>query len=233
MRTIQEKSSPLRDLSRNIRDHLLEDLAQENTDNIKATYSEKYSFYLLTMPVSKEVYVFDTRHSMEDGSSRVTVWNSIEPTCMYVGRDQTVYLGKAGFLCEYDTYLDDVHPYYIKYYTGYLQFDGQMISTILKKIAVTVIGGAGQLFRFKYAFDYSGYFQTESVTLQSNYIAYYGVSLYNQPTSLYSTGIFTDIPTVQAGGAGKVLQFGFETTVNNSPVSIQRIDIYTKSGNIL
>ena len=233
MRTIQEKSSPIRDLSKNVRDHLLEDLAQEDYANIKATFSEKYSFYLLTLPVTKEVYVFDTRHTMEDGTSRVTTWNSIEPTCMFVARDQTVYLGKAGFLCEYDTYLDDTASYIIKYYTGYMQFDGQSIASILKKIAVTVIGGAGQVFSFKYAFDYSGYFQTESVIIQSSFIAYYGVSLYNQPNSVYSTGIFTDIPSVQAGGAGKVMQFGFETIVNNNPVSIQRIDIYTKTGKIV
>ncbi len=233
MRTIQEKSSPLRDLSRNIRDHLLEDLAQEDFDDIKSCFSEKYSFYLLVLPVTREVYCFDTRHTMEDGSSRVTNWNSIEPVTMYVSRDQTVYLGKAGFLCEYDGYLDDTESYIIKYYTGYLQFDGQSISSILKKIAVTVIGGAGQQFFFRYAFDYSGYFQAQSVTIESAYIAYYGVSMYNEPTSLYSTGVFTATPTVQAGGAGKVLQFGFETTVNNAPVSIQRIDIYTKSGKIL
>lgn len=152
---------------------------------------------------------------------------------MYVSRDQTVYIGKAGYLCEYDGYLDDTSVYYIKYYTGYMQFDGQSIASILKKISVTVIGGAGQLFNFKYAFDYSGYFQTESVTIQSNYISYYGVSMYNLPNVVYSTGIFTDIPTVQAGGAGKVMQFGFETTVNDSPVSIQRIDIYTKTGKIV
>ena len=229
MRTIQEKSSPLRDLSRNVRDHLIEDLTQEDYANIKSAYSETNSFYMLILPIMKEVYVFDTRHTMEDGSSRVTTWNSIEPACMYVSRDQTVYLGKAGFLCKYDTYLDDNLPYFIKYYTGYLQFSGQSILSLLKKIAVTVVGGASQTFYFKYAFDYS-YFQTESVTINSSLIAYYGVSLYNQPSTLYSTGIFTDIPTVQAGGSGKVIQFGFETTVSESPVSIQRIDIYTKSG---
>jgi hypothetical protein len=57
--------------------------------------------------------------------------------------------------------------------------------------------------------------------------------MYNDVNTFYSSGIFTDIPTVQAGGAGKILQFGFETVVSGSPVSIQRIDIYTKSGKIL
>jgi hypothetical protein len=233
MRTIQEKSSPIRDLSKNVRDHLLDDMAQETLANIKSCFSEKYSFYLLSLPITKEVYVFDTKHQMEDGSSRVTTWNSIEPTCFCVTRDQNIYLGKTGYLCEYTGYLDNASNYVMKYYTGYLQFDGAAMSSILKKIATTVIGGSAQPITFKYAFDYSSNFQSQTVNITTGYISYYGVSMYNDVNTFYSSGIFTDIPTVQAGGAGKILQFGFETVVSGSPVSIQRIDIYTKSGKIL
>jgi hypothetical protein len=233
MRTIQEKSSPMRNLSKNVRDHLLEDVSQEVLADIKSCFSEKESFYLMSLPVTGEVYVFDTRHQLEDGSSRITIWTDIEPTAMYVSRDQTLYLGKPGFLCTYGGYLDDTADYLMKYYTGYLHFDGSSMSSILKKIAVTVIGGSSQQISFKYAFDYSSNFRSETVYITTGNVSYYGVSMYNEPDSFYSTGIFTDIPSIQAGGAGKILQFGFETTVSGSPVSIQRIDIYTKSGKIL
>lgn len=233
MRTIQEKSSPLRDLSKNVRDHLIDDLSDEDFANIKSCFSEKYSFYLLTLPVTKEVYVFDTRHQMQDGSSRITTWTDIEPTTLFVSREQTIYLGKPGFLCTYGGYLDDTADYLMKYYTGYLYFDSTSMSSILKKIAVTVIGGSAQQISFKWAFDYSSNFQSETVYITTGNISYYGVAMYNEPNSFYSTGTFTDIPTVQAGGSGKIVQFGFETTVSGSPVSIQRIDIYTKSGKIL
>lgn len=233
MRTIQEKSSPMRDISKNVRDHLIADLEQETLGKIRSCYSEKYSFYLLSLPQTGEVYVFDTRHSMEDGSARVTTWDSIEPTSFCVTREQDVLIGKPGFLCEYSGYLDHTSNYVLKYYTGYLAFNEGQISVILKKIATTVIGGQGQTINFKYAFDYSSNFRTQSATIETSYISYYGVSMYNEATSVYSTGIFSAIPRVNIGGAGKVLQIGFETVISGQEISIQRFDIYTKSGKIL
>jgi hypothetical protein len=233
MRTIQEKSMPLRDLSKNIRDHLLDDLDQETMDNVKSCFFERDSFYMLSLPQTRELYVFDTRHPLEDGAARVTTFTNLEPTSFCITKDNNLYFGRPGYLCEYTGYIDDTNSYVMKYYTGYLSFDGGSISSILKKMMVTLIGGSGQTVNFKYAFDYSTNFQTESAQIETGYIAYYGVSLYNQPTTVYSSGIFTDIASIQAGGAGKVAQFGFEATVNNAPLSIQRIDIFTKSGKIL
>ena len=60
MRTIQEKSVPFRDISKNVRNDLMGILAGETLANVKAVYSEVNAFYLLTLPANQSVYVFDT-----------------------------------------------------------------------------------------------------------------------------------------------------------------------------
>ena len=80
MRTIQEKSAPLRDLSKNIRDHLAIDINFETLANVKSVYSSINSFYLMTMPASSIVYCLDTKTSLPDGSAKITIWDNILPT---------------------------------------------------------------------------------------------------------------------------------------------------------
>jgi hypothetical protein len=55
MRTIQEKSAPLRDLSKNVRFDLNSSLASETLANLKSVYSEKEAFYLLVLPATFQV----------------------------------------------------------------------------------------------------------------------------------------------------------------------------------
>ncbi len=46
MRTIQEKSAPMRDISANVRDDLVLEISLETAADIKAVYSDKEAFYL-------------------------------------------------------------------------------------------------------------------------------------------------------------------------------------------
>lgn len=48
-----------------------------------------------------------------------------------------------------------------------------------------------------------------------------------------SAGIGVNTISLPLSGSGKVLQFGVEATVNDNPVSIQKIDVYLKTGKIL
>ena len=45
-----------------------------------------------------------------------------------------------------------------------------------------------------------------------------------------SIGVGVNSINVPLGGSGKVVQFGVESTVDDTPVSIQKIDIYLKTG---
>ena len=93
-RTIQEKSMPMRDISKNVRTDLMK-LSTLQTNAIKSVYSSDNAFYLLTLPDSNTVYCFDMRTPLEDGSHRATTWSSMYPLSFAVLEDGKIYIGLA------------------------------------------------------------------------------------------------------------------------------------------
>jgi len=236
LRTIQEKSAPLRDLSKNVRNDLMQALSLETLVNCKAVYSEINAFYLLTLPISKQVYVFDTKTQLQDGSARVTVWDSIEPTCFLSRRNGDLLIGKSGYIGKYDTYLDNTSTYRLQYFTNYADFGDIGITSILKKILVTVIGGSNQGFTIKWGFDFAGQYFSENVSIPTSTVAQYGISEYGangSPVAYYSSGIQLQVLVSQATGSGKAVQTGYETDINGFAVSIQKIEIQAKRGKLV
>jgi len=236
LRTIQEKSAPLRDLSKNVRNDLMAALALETLANCKAVYSEINGFYLLSLPIAKQVYVFDTKVQLQDGSARVTVWDTLEPTCFLSKRNGDLLFGKIGYIGKYDTYLDNTSTYRLQYFTNYADFGDIGITSILKKILVTVIGGSSQGFTIKWSFDFSGQAFSESIIIPPSTVSQYGIAEYGangSPVAVYSNGIQLQVLVSQATGSGKAVQTGYETDINGFAVSIQKIEIQAKRGKLV
>ena len=226
-RTIQEKSAPMRDISANVRDDLVQDLSVENLDDIKAVYSDTNAFYLITFPLSKTTYCFDTRKALQDGSARVTTW-SLVPRAMFSTRAKTLLMGFAGYIGKYSTNLDNATKYRMQYYTNYFDLSKPSVIKILKKISFTIIGAANAVITLKYAFDYSNNYTSRQVTIGNVVIAEYGVAEYG--IGEYTSGIIFDNQRIQASGSGSILQLGIEVTVNNFDLSIQKLDVFCKEG---
>jgi hypothetical protein len=228
MRTIQEKSAPLRDLSKNVRFDLNTSLSGETLANVKSVYSEKEAFYLLTLPASFQVYCFDTKQSLQDGSSRVTKWDSIAPTCLRSLRNGDLYIGKNGYIGKYDGYLDDTNTYQFVYYTNNADLGNPNQISILKAVSAIVIGGSNQYLTIRWGFDYSGSYQAENVYLPDQTSYEYGTAQYN--IAEYTGGIAIKTLRANASGFGKILQTGYETTINGISFSLQKIEIRAKDG---
>lgn len=236
MRTIQEKSAPLRDLSKNVRNDLMGYVASETLSDIKAVYSEINAFYLLTLPIAKQVYVFDTKAQLQDGSSRVTTWDSIEPTALYSRRNGDLLIGKKGYIGKYGTYYDNASSYRFQYYTNYADLGDPNITSILKKISVVVIGGTNQIFTIKWSYDFSGQYYATQATIPISTVAEYGMAEYGangSPIAYYSTGIQIGTLVGQASGYGKVVQTAYEIEIAGSAISIQKIEIQAKHGKLV
>lgn len=227
MRTIQEKSAPMRDLSANVRDDLVSEALNENPDDIKAIYSDKDAFYLLSLPTRQLVYCFDTRTTLQNGANRVTTWDGLVPTALCYTREKELLLGKPGYVGLYDTYRDDTNTYYLRYYTNYFDFGSATVIKLMKKVGVTVIGGQGYPVVLKFGFDYSDILNSRQFDLANATVAEYNISEYN--LAEFGGSAF-DNKIINIGGSGKVIQLGFETTVNQKPVSIQKLDVYVKTG---
>ena len=235
MRTIQEKSAPFRDLSKNVRNDLMQLVAGETPANIKAVYSEVDAFYLLTFPTANQVYVFDTRSVMPDGASRVTTWSQIDPTALYARRNGDLLIGKTGYIGKYTGYLDDTSTYRMAYYTNHADLGDVSVTSIVKRISIVVIGGSNQTVTIKWGYDFSENYLSENEDIPTQGISEYGIAEYGAngvPVAQYAGGIVIQTLTTQATGSGKVVQTGYEAEVNGYELSIQKIEILAKRGRI-
>lgn len=235
LRTIQEKSAPFRDLSKNVRNDLMQLVAGEDPDNIKAVYSEVDAFYLITFPTANQVYVFDTRASLPDGASRITTWTDITPTALCARRNGDLLIGKTGYVGRYTGYLDDTATYRMAYYTNHADLGDVSVTSIVKRISIVVIGGSDQVVTIKWGYDFSENYLSENVSIPAQGISEYGIAEYGAngvPVAQYAGGIVIQTLTAQATGSGKVVQTGYEAEVNGYELSIQKIEILAKRGRI-
>ena len=232
LRTIQEKSAPFRDLSKNVRDDLMAAVAGENPTTIKAVYSPFDSFYLVTLPILKTVYCFDLKATLQDGSARVTTWDSVQPKSFcYDTVNKELLLGRAGFIAEYSGYLDNTESYRFQYFTNHTDLGMPSVTSVLKKLSIVVIGGTDQFVAMKWGYEFTSNYLSQTVKIPSQGVDYYGVSEYN--IAQYSGGTALQTLVAYPTGAGKVIQTGYEADINGAPLSIQKIEIQAKNGKIV
>ena len=228
-RVIQEKSAPINDISFNVRDELVAFVeAETNKIKIKATYYPKDAFYILTLPTSKYVFCFDLRGRLQNGASRVTIWDSMEPTALHVTYTGDLFLGQEGYIGKYFGFLDDTATYRLRYYTNYFDLGNPTTMKFLKKGNFVVVGGVGQNVALKYGFDYINSYRSITKQLRTGSVYEYNIGEYN--IAEYSSGLVLEEVNSNLGGSGSIMQLGFEADINAAPLSIQKIDIYVKAG---
>jgi hypothetical protein len=230
-RVVQEKSLPFRDISKNVRDDLLANVSSELLKYIKGVYYPTDAFYLLVLPSTGFTYCFDTRGTLENGAARTTIWKQITPTAFCVTQDRQLYIGKPGYIGKYDSYEDNGETYRMSYFTNYFDFGSATTNKILKKINVTAIGGSAQPIAIKWGYDYTRNYFSRGIVLQRVQIWEYGTAEYGIAT--YTNGIALDTANIPASGSGTVLQLGFESDIDGTPLSIQKIDFFLKTGKTL
>ena len=219
-RTVQEKSIPLTDVSKNIRSELDAYVLSEAA-HIVSVYSPEEAFYLIQLPTSEQTYCFDTRTPLQDGSFRATKWNSVNPQCFVRTRDGELLLGKSSGIAEYTGYTDNGNAYQMSYFTNYLDFGAPSNLKLLKNLKITIIGGSATDVTLNWGYDYSYAYKKKRFTLSTQVIAEYNIAEYNEGE--FNAGVLVNRPTVNAGGGGQVVQLGIEAEIIGAPVSIQRM----------
>jgi hypothetical protein len=231
-RIIQEKSLPMNDLSKNVRDDLMLNVSfEEDFGKIKSIYYEKDAFYLLSLPTSKFVYCFDTRTRLQDNACRVTIWDNLDPKAFCITQTKELLIGKTSYIGKYSGYSDNETAYRMQYYTNYFDFDASTALKILKKIGWVLIGGTNQAVAIKWGFDYNESYRSETYILDAGTVYEYNIGEYN--IAEYSSGIAIDRFNINAGGQGTVMQLGLEADINGFSLSIQKIDVAVKAGKTL
>lgn len=229
-RVIQEKSLPIGDLSRNIKNDLIGQLADE-TIPLRSVYSPENNFFLVTLRDADLTYCFDIRGRLENGSYRVTRWPGTEFRAFHRNDDGTLYIGNTDGIGVYSGYNDNGETYRMAYFSQNLTFGDSSRLKILKKIKPTILGGQGSQVTFKWGYDFSGSFRSRTVTLLSETISEYGVSEFNN--SEFSTGVVLTRNNVNTSGNGSSVIVGFEADIDGSALSLQEINVFTLIGKLI
>ena len=233
-RLLQEKSLPMRDLTKNVRDDLIEAMATEfalvgSYNKVRSVYSEINAFYLVSFPSTSTIYCLDMRQSLEDGSARVTTW-SVKTTAFLRTRTRNLLLGKRNGIGLYGGYVDNTIQYRMKYSSNFMDMENSSMTKMVKKVSITVIGGSGQDFVIKTGYDYLGANFSYPFTINEGVGSEYGIGEYN--IAEYTAGVLIDRVNAQVQGSGKVVQIGFEANVEGSEISVQKLDMFVKTGRI-
>jgi len=229
-RTIQEKSLPISDLSRNVKQDLIAKLASK-TSPATSVYSPENYFYLLGLPDSNLVYCFDLRGRLENGSFRVTKWPSVDFKSFARDRNGDIYIGTVDGIGTYDGFDDNNTSYIFRYTSPGLTFGDPSKLKILKKIRPTIIGGNDADIILSWTYDFSVQANTSRFRVGTSTPGFYGVSEYTAVE--FSLGDLISRKSLNCTGNGTVITVGLQTEVNGSSISLQEMNVLALIGKTL
>lgn len=236
-RAIQGGDIPLNDLSVNVRTDFLEDLAAENSSDIRSAYYELEGKYLITMPSSDRVWVFDVAKRVpEQGVPRVTVWDSMTPHAMHVARDNTLYFGQDGVVGEYGggsstaQYQDDGSTYRMEMRHGRTSGEQGPVTKIAKGAKISVSGGYNQVVSIIWELDWQEFSDSLQASIESGDPSYWNNATWND--SYWAAGLTTDELRIPLSGTGNNGSFEFRYDVDGFQLILHKIDVFMKAGRL-
>ena len=230
-RSIQEKSLPITDLSRNIKQELIANTLGK-TESVSTVYSPENYFYLLCFPDLNLVYCFDVRETLENGAFRVTRWPSVDFKSFHKDRNGDVYIGTTNGVGTYSGYTDNGNVYRFRYSSPALSFGDPSTIKMLKKIRPTLIGGNNADIFLKWSYDFSTAPSTSTFRTSSAIPGFYGQSEYS--LAEYSEEAITvSRSSINTTGYGSVITVGLETDINGYALSIQEMNVLALIGKTL
>ena len=230
-RSIQEKSLPITDLSRNIKQELIANILAK-TESVSTVYSPENYFYLLCFPDLNLVYCFDIRGTLENGAYRVTRWPSVDFKSFHRDRNGDVYIGTTAGVGTYNNYFDNGSIYRFRYFSPGLSFGDPSKIKMLKKIRPTIIGGNNADIFLKWSYDFETATNTSTFRTSSATPGFFGQSEYN--VAEYSEeGTVISRSSINTTGYGSVISVGLETDINGYALSLQEMNVLALIGKTL
>jgi len=231
-RTIQEKSAPIGDISKNVNNDV-KSLLKAETGNISMHYSPQEAFVLLNFTNLGVVYCFDTRFPLQDGSYRSTTWSHINPLCFNTNSDEDLYIGNSEGIAKYTGFNDGTSNYLLSYFSHPLSFGDTSNLKFLKKINLTTFDGAEATVVLNWAYDYSGAYKKQAYTLPKSNVGQYNISEFNTEAEYSSSIALITRKKINTSGQGTVVAVGVETTVDGKTIALQEINIQALMGRIV
>ena len=229
-RAIQEKSLPLLDISRNVKQELIAYILA-STSPVTSVYSPENYFYLLSFSDLNVTFCFDLRGVLENNSYRVTRWPSVNFKCYHRLQNGKLYIGTVDGVGNYFGYYDNNIPYRFRYTSPGLTFGDPSRIKILKKVRPTIIGGNNANIILKWAYDFKTATNSRVFTVSDLIPGFYGESEFN--VAQFSEGEIVSRKDFNTAGYGTVVTVGIETDINGYGMSIQEINVLALVGKTL
>ena len=226
-RVIQEKSLPIIDASRNVKQDLIAKI-KIKTSPATSVYSPENYFYLLGLPDSNLIYCFDLRGRLENGAFRVTKWPSVNFKSFARDRNGDVYIGTVDGIGKYSGYDDNSSSFIFRYTSPALTFGDASKIKLLKKIRPTIIGGNNSDIILSWTYDFSVQANTSKFRVGTSTPGFYGESEYTAVE--FTLGDLISRKSLNCTGNGSVVSVGLQTEVNGSVISLQEMNVLALIG---
>jgi len=240
-RLIQERSNPINNVSKNIRDYMMDYVNATPTSEIRTVYAPRQGFYLLILPTMSRTFCFDTRVKLQDGSYRVTEWtNKIKAGVR--SNDNTIYLSLSnlgGHIGTYSSYNDrdssnDPITYDFRYSSGWLDLGEDFASYIkmLKEInGIVFYASLGNVIQITWSFDFQSIYRAVSVP----FTAAIGSGEWGEGEwglMEWGGGGSLNKFRVPASGAGQYIRIGVNVPIDQNTFSLQQLNLFSKIGRL-
>jgi hypothetical protein len=231
-RTIQEKSSPIGIISKNVTTDLKQTLGAPET--IRAVFDRANANVLLMCPLYSFTWCFDTLMPLEDGSFRTTTWSSIELKCGHYTEDGTLYFGSTDGIMQYnDNYIDYTSSAYeMRYYSWYQDFGDAVRIKIPKGADITTEGGSGLQISFVYSYNYTDAYKTSYISLPEYTEAEYGEGEFGE-AEFGGSILSVSRNHINLRGSGRNISIGLEATINGDGLAIQEMNVHSVLGRMV
>ena len=242
-RIIQEKSNPLRTVSKYVRDQLISDSDSEDPLDLRSVYSPEQGLYLLSIPVKNVVYAFDIRNAVKDREGDIIFpcyqWYftdsaaaAFAPQSMEVTQAGDLLLGSG--TCEIYTYgadADASQTIRFEYSSPWLDLGEELGNRlkILKRIGAIIFVKNKSQVDFKWSTDFSVAEKTISKAILDPNSSEWSEAEWN--LGEWSGDLYLNIIKIPARDTGQYFKVKIETDTTGQ-FAIQQVELFTKIGRI-
>ncbi len=233
-RLVSEKSNPIKNVSKWVRDDFLSDVEEEDPLNLRTAYSPEEVLYLITIPSELITYVFDVRNKFQDEEGDLvfpcTTWD-LYPTAWEVRQDGTILMGGPGQVWTFGADSDAGELIRYEYASPWLDLGEELGNRLkmLKRIGAILFVRNNAGVEFKWGTDFQDNDQTISQVIVDNASSEWNIAEWG--LGEWSGGLFLQIFKVPARGVGQYYRIKIETNVTGQ-FAIQQLELFTKVGRV-
>lgn len=233
-RLVIDKSNPLTNQSRKVRNQLLGDARAEDPLLIRSFYSPEIGVYGITFPATGRTWILDQRYRYQDEEGNelapVTNW-TLAPSAWCVRDNENILLGVLQGVALYGGNNDDGATFRFVWQSPWLTF-GESLNNrlkILKRISAILYVQDEADIIFKWGQDFESTFKSKTKSVAGDGGAEWNVAEWN--IGEYSGGLSLRIIKVNASESAQYFRFAIEGDITGT-FALQQLELFAKIGRL-